>query len=85
MSRLVCRDPFGREELHAKRIHDPSSSQRECKNCGHIRETPSGIRWLYQFWIERDDQMGRKHEDQYLFCCHECRSDYFHIDKQSQF
>ena len=74
MSRLVHRDPFAREELHAKRISDPD---RECAYCGQQRLTPKGKRYLYLFWIERDGLSNTISEDNRLFCSRSCRSDYY--------
>ena len=74
MSRLVHRDPFAREELHAERIHNPDTT---CRECGSHRQTPSGVLWLYRFWIEYDSLGARKAVDEYLFCSRQCRTCYY--------
>ena len=76
MSRLVERNPFSREELHAKRVHYPPKG---CQECGIRRETQSGTPWLYQFWCERDDSTRPGREDNHYFCSRECRSIYYGI------
>lgn len=76
MSRLVTRDPFAREELHAKRVHDPET---ECAYCGQQRLTPKGKHYLYAFWVERDGLSNTISEDSQLFCSRSCRSNYYDI------
>jgi hypothetical protein len=70
MSRLVDRNPFTREELHAERVYIPGAT---CFWCGGIRHTTkSDTNWLYQFWIETDE--GKKYLDKKLVCSRECRN-----------
>ena len=79
MSRLVSRNPFARQELHASRVHDVTST---CQWCGEIRVTVrSGTKWLYQYWMHTDE--GRTYMDEHLFCSRECRTIYYHPHEKS--
>jgi hypothetical protein len=71
MARLVTRDPFARSELHAARVHNPTST---CEWCGSTRETPRGTRWLYQYTLEHDDGSSYDYAD--LYCSRGCFEDY---------
>ena len=74
MSRLVSRNPFARQELHAERVHCPTVT---CTWCGGMRiNARSGVNWLYQFWVETDSIRGEKHVDEKLFCSRGCRDTY---------
>ena len=79
MSRLVTRNPFARESLHAERVHSPQST---CTWCGGLRRTAkTGKTWLYRFSIEYDSIGVRKGyygpEVNKLSCSRECREDYY--------
>lgn len=75
MSRLVNRYSFARQELHVERIHYPAVT---CTWCGGMRiNARSGVKWLYQFWVETDSIRGQKYVDEQLFCSRDCRNCYF--------
>ena len=79
MSRLVARNPFARQELHASRVREVTST---CHWCGSVRIiSRSGTHWLYQFWVENDE--GRTYLDEHLFCSRECRTVYYHPHEKS--
>lgn len=79
MSRLVTRNPFARQELHASRVHDVAST---CHWCGGERLTArSDTKWLYQYWVETDE--GRTYMDEYLFCSRQCRTIYYYPHEKS--
>jgi hypothetical protein len=61
---LVSHDPFAREELHKEPI------QGTCDFCGY--QNRYGKVW--KFWIERDDQNGRRNELIGKFCSKDCLS-----------
>ena len=86
MSRLVTRDPFARQELHAERVSLPTDHQTDtCKWCGTVRTTKRGGLWLYRFFVEDDqgrlDAHGamRQGEIRGLFCSRDCMESY-HTD-----
>ena len=74
MSRLICRDPFAREEIHSERFY--STHGNKCGWCGSEKATPKGRKYLYQYWIEKDSQNGRRNEIRGLFCSASCMRSY---------
>ena len=80
MSRIVERDPFGRQTLLARRVKNPMTT---CHWCGNVRTTRNkkddvalvgaDKTWLYQFFVEPD--AGASYDIEHLYCSRECLND----------
>jgi hypothetical protein len=69
---LVNHDAFAREELHRQRIY----TTQTCQWCGCQRKIGSGLTYLFNYLIERDDRNGRRDEIKGLFCSTDCLKNY---------
>lgn len=70
--RQISRDSFAR--LDAIRQNVWVNSHKTCDNCGQVRLTKTGKRYLYQYGVWYDG--GRKDWGTRLFCSKQCRDDY---------
>ena len=68
----LSRDPFARETLIRRRVQIVG---QDCKWCGKVHITKAGVKFLYEYGIERDGSSTAAWENK-LFCSKECRDSY---------
>ena len=70
MSKVISRDPFARVELIREIVHLGELTGPTCEWCGCAGKFNKSGRTLFRYSYE--DDSGRRHFNEKLFCCVSC-------------
>jgi hypothetical protein len=70
----IYHDGIARQSMYRETVFVYSET---CANCGSVKKTKNGDRYLYRYYLQNDDSLSNKKLSiTGLYCCIDCMRDY---------